>query len=140
MKLNSDLKKSLAAYTADLKGDISITLQKGSHKKRDDLVTFLSDVCSVSSRLNLQENDNLPGAKSPLSFTLSHNGIDSGIAFSGIPAGHEFNTFVLAILQLGGSDLKLDENIKSVISSIDDKLNFEVFISLSKSACNCSLI
>ena len=107
MKLSSDLKKSLAAYTADLKGDISITLQKGSHKKRDDLVTFLSDVCSVSSRLNLQEDDNLPGAKSPLSFTLSHDGIDSGIAFSGIPAGHEFNTFVLAILQLGGSDLKL---------------------------------
>ena len=58
MKLSSDLKKSLAAYTADLKGDISITLQKGSHNKRDDLVTFLSDVCSVSSRLNLQENDN----------------------------------------------------------------------------------
>ena len=135
MKLNSDLKKSLAAYTADLKGDISITLQKGSHKKRDDLVTFLSDVCSVSSRLNLQENDNLPGAKSPLSFTLSHDGIDSGIAFSGIPAGHEFNTFVLAILQLGGSDLKLDENIKSVISSIDDKLNFEVFISLDCHIC-----
>ena len=53
MKLSSDLKKSLAAYTADLKGDISITLQKGSHKKRDDLVTFLSDVCSVSSKLNL---------------------------------------------------------------------------------------
>ena len=42
MKLSSDLKKSLAAYTADLKGDISITLQKGSHKKRDDLVTFLN--------------------------------------------------------------------------------------------------
>ena len=118
MKLSSDLKKSLAAYTADLKGDISITLQKGSHKKRDDLVTFLSDVCSVSSRLNLQEDD-ISVAKSPLSFTLSHDGIDSGIAFSGIPAGHEFNTFVLAILQLGGSDLKLDESIKSVISSID---------------------
>ena len=48
MKLSSDLKKSLAAYTADLKGDISITLQKGSHKKRDELVTFLNDVCSVS--------------------------------------------------------------------------------------------
>ena len=76
MKLSSDLKKSLAAYTADLKGDISITLQKGSHKKRDALVTFLSDVCSVSSQLNLQQNDNVPGAKSPLSFALTLNGTD----------------------------------------------------------------
>ena len=135
MKLSSDLKKSLAAYTADLKGDISITLQKGSHKKRDELVSFLNDVCSVSSQLNLVEIENVPGARSPLSFTLSLDGADSGIIFTGIPGGHEFNSFVLAILQLGGSDLKLDENIKSIISSIDEELAFEVFISLDCHIC-----
>ena len=135
MKLSSDLKKSLAAYTADLKGDISITLQKGSHKKRDELVSFLKDVCSVSSQLNLVEIENVPGARSPLSFALSLDGADSGIIFTGIPGGHEFNSFVLAILQLGGSDLKLDENIKSVISSIDEELAFEVFISLDCHIC-----
>mgnify|MGYP005670456453 FL=1 len=48
---------------------------------------------------------------------------------------HEFNSFVLAILQLGGSDLKLDENIKSIISSIDEELAFEVFISLDCHIC-----
>ena len=135
MNLSSDLKKSLAAYTADLKGDISITLQKGSHKKRDELVSFLNDVCSVSNQLNLVEIEDVPGARSPLSFTLSLDGADSGIIFTGIPGGHEFNSFVLAILQLGGSDLKLDENIKSIISSIDEKLAFEVFISLDCHIC-----
>ena len=135
MKLSSDLKKSLAAYTADLKGDISITLQKGSHKKRDELVSFLNDVCSVSDQLNLVEIENVPGARSPLSFNLSLDGADSGITFTGIPGGHEFNSFVLAILQLGGSDLKLDENIKSIISSIDEELAFEVFISLDCHIC-----
>ena len=135
MNLSSDLKKSLAAYTADLKGDISITLQKGSHKKRDELVSFLNDVCSVSNQLNLVEIENVPGARSPLSFTLSLDGADSGIIFTGIPGGHEFNSFVLAILQLGGSDLKLDENIKSIISSIDEELAFEVFISLDCHIC-----
>ena len=135
MKLSSDLKKSLTAYTADLKGDISITLQKGSHKKRDELVSFLNDVCSVSNQLNLVEIENVPGARSPLSFTLSLDGADSGIMFTGIPGGHEFNSFVLAILQLGGSDLKLDENIKSIISSIDEELAFEVFISLDCHIC-----
>jgi len=135
MKLSSDLKKSLAAYTADLKGEISIALQKGSHKKRDELVSFLNDVCSVSNQLNLVEIENIPGARSPLSFTLSLDGAHSGIIFTGIPGGHEFNSFVLAILQLGGSDLKLDENIKSIISSIDEELAFEVFISLDCHIC-----
>ena len=70
-----------------------------------------------------------------MSFTLSLDGADSGITFTGIPGGHEFNSFVLAILQLGGSDLKLDENIKSIISSIDEELAFEVFISLDCHIC-----
>lgn len=135
MKLSSDLIKSLVAYTANLKDDISIVLQQGSHEKRKELVTFLEDVCRVSKKLIFEESDLGSLHRSPLSFTLFSNGISSGISFSGIPGGHEFNSFVLAILQLGGADLKLDENVKSMISNIDEKLDFEVFISLDCHIC-----
>ena len=135
MKLSSDLIKSLATYTANLKSDISIVLQKGSHEKREELVTFLEDVCGVSNKLIFEESDLGSSQRSPLTFTLFSNGINSGVTFSGIPGGHEFNSFVLAILQLGGADLKLDENVKSMISTINEKLDFEVFISLDCHIC-----
>ena len=135
MKLSSDLIQSLATYTANLKDDISIVLQKGFHEKRDQLVTFLEDVCSVSDKLIFEESDLGSSQRSALSFTLFSNGINSGVTFSGIPGGHEFNSFVLAILQLGGADLKLDENVKSMISTINEKLDFEVFISLDCHIC-----
>ena len=135
MKLSSDLIKSLVAYTANLKDDISIVLQEGSHEKRKELVAFLEDVCNVSKKLIFEESDLGSFHRSPLSFTLFSNGISSGISFSGIPGGHEFNSFVLAILQLGGADLKLDESVKSMISNIDEKLDFEVFISLDCHIC-----
>ena len=135
MKLSNDLIKSLATYTANLRDDISIVLQKGSHKKRKQLVTFLKDVCSVSDKLIFEESDLGSMHRSPLSFTLFSNGSNSGVTFSGIPGGHEFNSFVLAILQIGGTDLKLDENIKSMINSISEELNFEVFISLDCHIC-----
>jgi hypothetical protein len=51
MKLGSDLLKSLTAYTANLKGDIKIVLQKGDHEK-EMITTFLSDVCSVSKNIS----------------------------------------------------------------------------------------
>ena len=70
MKLSSDLLKSLTAYTANLKGDIKIVLQKGDHEKRDELRTFLSDVCSVSKKLYLEDLDLGSRHRSPLSFTL----------------------------------------------------------------------
>ena len=135
MKLGSDLLKSLTAYTANLKGDIKIVLQKGDHEKRDELRTFLSDVCSVSKKLYLEDLDLGSRHRSPLSFTLFLNEVDTGITFTGIPGGQEFNSFVLAILQIGGSDLKLDDNVKSMIKSVTQKLIFEVFISLDCHIC-----
>jgi|TARA_B110000914_G_scaffold33461_1_gene26281 alkyl hydroperoxide reductase subunit F len=135
MKLSSDLLKSLTAYTANLEGDIKIVLQKGVHEKRDELQTFLSDVCSVSKKVKLEELDLGARHRSPLSFTLFLNEVDTGITFTGIPGGHEFNSFVLAILQIGGSDLKLDDNVKSMIKSVEQKLTFEVFISLDCHIC-----
>ena len=82
-----------------------------------------------------EESDLGSSQRSALSFTLFSNGINSGVTFSGIPGGHEFNSFVLAILQLGGADLKLDENVQSMIGAINEKLDFEVFISLDCHIC-----
>ena len=114
MKLTSDIKDSLGSYMKNLEDDIKIVLQKGNHPKRQDLVTFLADVCDVSNKLYFEESDLDYNSRSPITFALFKNGIDSGIQVTGIPGGHEFNSFILAILQLGGSDLKLDSGLKSV--------------------------
>ena len=82
MKLSSDLLKSLTAYTANLKGDIKIVLQKGDHEKRDELRTFLSDVCSVSKKLYLEDLDLGSRHRSPLSFTLFLNEVDDFLFFT----------------------------------------------------------
>ena len=36
----------------------------------------------------------------PISFTLLKDGEKSGINFNGIPGGHEFNSFILAIFRI----------------------------------------
>ena len=36
-----------------------------------------------------------------------------GIAFAGIPLGHEFNSLVLALLQVSGRAPKIEEDLKN---------------------------
>ena len=83
----------------------------------------------------VEEKDLGTEIRSPITFSLLKGGVSSGIKFTGIPGGHEFNSFILATLQLGGSDLKLDSGIKSLINDIEDKLRFEIFISLDCHIC-----
>tara|TARA_B100001250_G_scaffold303033_1_gene264740 strand:- start:418 stop:2016 length:1599 start_codon:yes stop_codon:yes gene_type:complete len=135
MRLTPEITQSLSGYMKNLEDDITIVLQMGQHDKREELATFLKEVCSTSDKLSFEEEDLGSHIRSSITFSLFRNGIDSGVYFTGIPGGHEFNSFILAILQLGGSDLKLDSGIISLINDIEDELRFEIFISLDCHIC-----
>ena len=98
-------------------------------------MTFLSDIASVSEKLNVEERDTNGELRSAISFLLEADGEDTGIRFSGIPGGHEFNSLVLAMLHAAGTELKLDDSVKSMVKAVNEPLNFEVFISLSCHNC-----
>ena len=133
--LSNDILKALKAYTEDMTNDVTLVLQTGEHPKRQELKEFLTQVCSVSSQLHIEERDASEVLRSPISFGLEVDGMFNGIFFSGIPSGHEFNSLILAILQSAGTDLKLDKQLMRLIQNVDKKLNFEVFISLSCHNC-----
>ena len=78
--------------------NVTFVVQTGEHSKREELVTFLSDIASVSEKLNVEERDTNGELRSAISFLLEADGEDTGIRFSGIPGGHEFNSLVLAML------------------------------------------
>lgn len=133
--LSTEILQALKGYTADMSRDVTLVLQTGAHAKRDELKSFLDGVATVSDRITVEERDAPAALRSPVSFLMEVDGADSGVRFSGIPGGHEFNSFVLALLHISGTPIKLDDSLKAIISGIDEDLNFEVFVSLSCHNC-----
>ncbi|AWB69221.1 alkyl hydroperoxide reductase subunit F (plasmid) [Saccharobesus litoralis] len=135
--LNNDILQALKTYTANMTKAVTLVVQTGEHAKKQELTEFLSQICSVSDKLSWQErNINL---RSPISFALEveqdNTQQNTGIVFSGIPAGHEFNSLVLAILQSSGTAIKLDNTLVNLVANINEPLHFEVFVSLSCHNC-----
>ena len=133
--ITQDIKKALAGYFASMQKNITLVLQTGEHTKRDELKQFLSGVAEVSDKIQLEERDTNGVLRSSISFLLEADGEDTGIRFSGIPGGHEFNSFVLALLHASGTALKIDDSVASLVKGVKDELKFEVFISLSCHNC-----
>lgn len=133
--LTNDILKALKTYTEKMQNTVTFVLNAGDHPKRNELEKFLTDIASVSDKLSLQVRDGDDSLRSDISFLLEAEGADTGIRFSGIPSGHEFNSLVLAILQAGGAEIKLDASLKQMIADIDKSLQFEVFVSLSCHNC-----
>lgn len=133
--LSTDILNALKSYMKDLKSDITFVVQTGQHEKRAELVDMLTQIATTSSRLSVSEQDTAGELRSPVTFKVIKDGEDTGITFSGVPGGHEFNSLILAILQAGGSELKLDKSIQNMVKKVNNKLNFQVYVSLSCHAC-----
>ena len=134
MQLDQAMLDTVRQYFAALSRDITLVLAPGAHEKRDELKTFLAQIVATSPRLSLIEQADA-ALTSPVSFKLLADGTDTGIIFSGIPGGHEFSSLILAILQAGGSALKLDESIQTLIRAVRQPLAFTTYISLSCHNC-----
>ncbi|WP_432460896.1 MULTISPECIES: alkyl hydroperoxide reductase subunit F [unclassified Agarivorans] len=133
--LTQQILDALKQYTASMQNSVNLVIQTGQHSKRQELVDYLTGISGVSEQLSIEQRDTQGELRSPLSFTLEADGEATGIQFSGIPGGHEFNSLVLAILHSSGTAIRLDERLKSTIANIKDKLHFEVFVSLSCHNC-----
>ena len=133
--LNNQILEALKGYTADMQKTVTFVLQTGEHSKREELKDFLTKFASVSDKLQVKESDLSDTLRSPISFLLEVDGEDTGIQFSGIPSGHEFNSLVLAVLQSAGTPVKLDNSLQSMVKNIDQEMKFEVFVSLSCHNC-----
>jgi alkyl hydroperoxide reductase subunit F len=131
--ITPEIKQALSGYFAAMQLPITLVLQTGEHAKRTELAGFLADIAAISGNVNFEERDS--GLRSPVSFTLEADGQPTGIVFSGIPGGHEFNSLILAILHASGSDMKLDDSVRNLIRQVNKPLQFEVFISLSCHNC-----
>ncbi|MDT0593309.1 alkyl hydroperoxide reductase subunit F [Glaciecola petra] len=133
--LTPDILNALKGYMKDLSHDITFVVQTGEHAKRAELMDMLNQLATTSEKITVTEADRADTLRSAVSFLVQADGADTGITFSGVPGGHEFNSLILAVLQAGGSKLKLDESIQNMVKKVKDKLKFQVYVSLSCHAC-----
>ncbi len=129
--LDQSLKGQLGQYLGLLENDVVLRVSLGEGKGSQEVKAFLEEVVSLSDKLSISYE------KLPLSpsFAIDRKDKKTGIVFAGLPLGHEFQSFVLALLQVGGRAPKITEEQKNSILAIDEEHNFETFVSLSCHNC-----
>jgi alkyl hydroperoxide reductase subunit F len=130
--LDDSLKIQLREHFQKITKHVHIEFYQGEHPSRDELKTFLEEIEELSDWIQIIHSDEI---KSGIEFSLLQEGLPTGIHFLGIPGGHEFTSFVLAILQTGGVPPKLDEYTTNWVKGIQQELKFETFVSLDCHNC-----
>ena len=128
--LENNLKQQLAQYLDMLKTEVTIGLSVTNDENSKKVRKFVNEVAELSDKIKVEEKE--------LTYTPSFEikgDFDHGrIVFAGVPLGHEFASFALAMLQAGGVAPKVDEATKKRIESIEAS-DFETIVSLSCHNC-----
>jgi len=130
--LDGNIKTQLKAYFEKIVSPIILTASLDDSEHSVQMLELLNEVAEQSDKLRVLSN----GTSSRIpSFTVGKENEAAHITFSGLPMGHEMTSFILAILQASGYPPKVEQDIIDRIRSIDDKLHFQTFISLSCHNC-----
>ncbi|MBR4290530.1 MAG: FAD-dependent oxidoreductase [Oscillospiraceae bacterium] len=63
------------------------------------------------------------------------DGTLTGLAFHGVPGGHEFTSFILGLYNAAGPGQSLDTEVQQAISALDNPVHIKVLVSLSCTMC-----
>src|SRR5690606_26329199 len=112
--------------------EVYLVYDHSSHSKQQELVELLSQVASTSKKIKLTTSGQ--ASEAPSFKILSHEG-KSAVSFIGIPAGHEFSSLILAILNTDFQGKLPDEAIVTRIKNIKGPIKLKTYISLSCENC-----
>ena len=129
--LDADLKAQLSAYMEKLQQPIELVASLDDSDKSRELGELLRDIASTSDRISVREGDD---PRKP-SFAIVRAGTDVQVRFAGIPMGHEFTSLVLALLQVGGHPVKIEEELANQVRDLEGEFVFETYMSLSCQSC-----
>ena len=105
---------------------------------------LLRETAQLSSKINVlvrDVNKDVEEAKKyaiqrvPSFVILDQNLAYKGVKFNGIPAGHEINSYLSALLEMSGASSPLEGDLAKRIQAIKKPIDIKVFVTLSCPHC-----
>ena len=109
--LDAAITAQLRTHLAKVAQPIALVASLDDGPKSRELIELLDEVAALSDRITVEHGDDDAGRPS---FAIRRVGTDIAVRFAGIPLGHEFTSFVLALLQVGGHPHTADELLEQV--------------------------
>ena len=134
--LPEDMKAQLRTLFGKMQGNAILRLYLDKREISRELEFYMRELASLSDKLTVDVADsNSSSDFAPCVMVCRADGAETGLAFHGVPGGHEFSSFVLGIYNAIGPGQPIDEKTKKDIKAISKATNIKVLVSLSCTMC-----
>ena len=100
-----------------------------------ELEHYMQELAAQCDKLSVEQGDPSKVEHLPCVQICRSDGSWTGLAFHGVPGGHEFTSFVLGLYNAAGPGQALDEETEAAIRAIQKPVELQVLVSLSCTMC-----
>ena len=129
---DADMLAQLNAVFARMGSSLVLKLHLDSRPVSAELKGYMEELAKLTDKLTVEIAGG--GEDAPCVQVCRADGSFTGLAFHGVPGGHEFTSFVLGLYNAAGPGQPLDADVKQQIAALPAR-GVKVLVSLSCTMC-----
>ena len=142
--LSPEIRSQLSALFPKFAGRVVIRALLDDSPLAGEISGFLGELEDLTDRVTCIRQRILPEEKEarqaagellPAMILEREDGSGGNVIFHGVPGGHEFNSFIIALYNMAGPGQTMEEPIRQRIEAISQDVNVKVMVSLSCTMC-----
>ena len=132
----AEMRQQLDTVFSRMERPLLLKLSLDNRPVSEELEQFITALVALSDKLTMEvagrqaEETLIPCVEVCLT-----DGTPTGLAFHGVPSGHEFTSFMLGLYNAAGPGQALDDTTKQQIAGIKDKTDLKILVTLSCTMC-----
>ena len=132
---NGDMLSQLHTVFARMASPLILRLFLDETPLSAELRQYMDELAAQSGKLSVEVGDPASADHLPCVRVCRADDDWTGLAFHGVPGGHEFTSFVLGLYNAAGPGQALDEESRNAIHAIQKTMDLQVLVSLSCTMC-----
>lgn len=142
--LSEEIRQQLSGLFEKFENKVVIKAELDESPLAGEMSGFLGELEGLTDRLicvreRITEQEKkrreAEGELFPAIRLMREDGSGGNILFHGVPGGHEFNSFIIALYNMAGPGQPVDGELEKRLSSLGKAINVKVMVSLSCTMC-----
>ena len=130
------MKQQLEEVFSKMKRRLLLKLFLDNRPVSAELEDFIQNLASLTEKLSVTVAERYDKTNTgPCVRVFLEDGTDTGLAFHGVPSGHEFTSFVLGLYNAAGPGQKSDDQTIQDIKKIKSPVDMKILVTLSCTMC-----
>ena len=132
----TEMRQQLDAVFARMESPLLLKLRLDDRPVSAELEQFITALAALSDKLTVTVEERTASSQdAPRVTVCKADGRETGLAFHGVPSGHEFTSFVLGLYNAAGPGQAIDEDTRQRIAAITKTTDIKILVTLSCTMC-----